>query len=284
MTGRQPPHKDQRGTSAGDGTSVSSATGAGSAAAPLGAPCWVSLTARDLASAEKFYGTVLGWEFRSTTLGERFAVAETDGRPLATIGAVAGDMQVAVGWTPFFAVAQADEATARIRERSATVALGPVSFASGRAVLAADRDGAGFGVWDGRLPGGWQSWDDGGPVVVRLRTRDAFESAIFYGGVLEWTDEGDGRCVVAYEYERAEVVVRNYGNVVARISSGAVEAAPDPAIRPHWAVHFAVDDVAARVEAVQAQGGTVIGTGTGPAGPWADLRDPDGGLFTVFSR
>jgi predicted enzyme related to lactoylglutathione lyase len=284
MTGRQPAQRDQHAAGAAGGTNPSGGASAGSADVARGAPCWVSLTARDLAAAEKFYGTVLGWEFRSTTLGERFAVAETDGRPIATIGAVAGDMQVAVGWTPFFAVTQADEATARIRERSATVALGPVSFASGRAALAADRDGAVFGVWDGRLPGGWQSWHDRGPVVVRLRTRDAFESAIFYGGVLEWADEDDGCCSVSYEYERAEVVVHSRGDVVARISSGAVEAAPDPTIRPHWAVHFAVDDVAARIEAARELGAAVLASGTGPTGLWADLRDPDGGLFTVFAR
>lgn len=278
MTGRQPSNADQHEPSAVVGTDK------GSSDVARGAPCWVTLTARDLAGAEKFYGTVLGWEFRSTTLGERFAVAETDGRPVATIGAVAGDMQVAVGWTPFFAVAQADEATARIRERSATVALGPVSFASGRAALAADRDGAVFGVWDGRLPGGWQSWHDRGPVVVRLRTRDAFEAAIFYGGVLEWAGEDPDCCSVSYDYERAEVVVRSRSDVVARISSGAVGAAPDPTIRPRWAVHFAVDDVAARLDAARALGATVLATGTGPAGHWADVRDPDGGLFTVFSR
>ncbi len=282
MTGRQSADTDQGATS---GASMSDGTTTSAADVVRGAPCWVSLTARDLAAAEKFYGTVLGWEFRSTTLGERFAVAVTDGRPIATIGAVAGDMQVAVGWTPFFAVAQADEATARIRERSATVALGPVSFASGRAVLAADRDGAVFGVWEGRLPGGWQSWHDRGPVVVRLRTRDSFEAAIFYGGVLQWAEEGEGCCTVSYEEDRAEVVVRSCGDAVARISSGAIEAAPDPAIRPHWAVHFAVDDVDVRVEAARSLGGTVIAAGTaGPAGAWADLRDPDGGLFTVFSR
>jgi predicted enzyme related to lactoylglutathione lyase len=269
MTGRQPANADQHATTLD---------------VARGAPCWVSLTARDLAAAEKFYGTVLGWEFRSTTLGERFAVAIRDGRPCATIGAVASDMQFAVVWTPFFAVPQADEAAARIRERSATVALGPVSFASGRAVVAADRDGAVFGVWDGRLPGGWESWHDQGPVIVRLHTRDAFEAAIFYGGVLQWADEDPDGCTVAYDDEGAEVVVRNRGDVVARISSGAVEAAPDPAIRPHWAVHFAVEDVDARVEAARALGGTLVATGTGAAGPWADLRDPDGGLFTVFSR
>lgn len=250
--------------------------------APRGAPCWVSLTARDLGASEKFYGSVLGWEFRATTLGEDFAIALKDGRPVAAIGAVAGDMQVAVVWTPYFAVTQADEAAARIRERGATIALGPVSFASGRAVLAADRDGAVFGVWDGRLPVGWETWHDQGPVVVGLRTRDAFEAAIFYGGVLQWADGTPDTCTVAYEHD--EVVVRSRGSIVARLGSGAVEAAPDPTLRPHWAVEFAVDDVQARVEAARALGGAVVGRGTAAAGPYAELRDPDGGLFTVVTR
>jgi predicted enzyme related to lactoylglutathione lyase len=249
--------------------------------APRGAPCWVNLTARGLESAEKFYGTVLGWEFRSTSLGEAFAVALKDGRPVAGIGAVASDVQFAVAWTPYFAVAQADEAAARVRERSATVALGPVSFASGRAVVAADRDGAVFGLWDGRLPGGWEPHHDHGPVVVRLRTRDAFEAAIFYGGVLGWADPASG-CTVSYEHD--EVVVRTGANVVARLTSGAVDAAPDPLVRPHWEVLFAVQDIEPCVRATEDLDGTVVATGTSREHLWARLRDPDGGLFTVVAR
>ncbi|GAA3071533.1 hypothetical protein GCM10020254_14150 [Streptomyces goshikiensis] len=45
----------------------------------FGAPCWVSLMARDLASAQEFYGAVLGWEFRPTRLGEQFSVAMYEG-------------------------------------------------------------------------------------------------------------------------------------------------------------------------------------------------------------
>ncbi|MBY8878383.1 VOC family protein [Streptomyces sp. PLK6-54] len=250
--------------------------------APRGAPCWVSLTARDLQEAEKFYGAVLGWEFRSTSLGEHFVVALRNGKPVAGIGAVATDLQFAVVWTPYFAVPQVDDAAARIRERSATIALGPVAFASGRAVVAADRDGAVFGVWDGRLPGGWEAWHERGPVVVRLRTRDAFEAAIFYGGVLQWADGRPDGCTVSYENE--EVVVRSGSSVVARLGSGAVEAAPDPVLRPHWAVQFAVDDVAHRAEAAQALGGTLISSGTSGQGEYAELRDPDGGLFTIIGR
>lgn len=262
---------------------ASGADGAGTRDPARGAPCWVSLAARDLEAPEKFYGSVLGWEFRATTLGERFAVALSDGRPVAGIAALAADLQVAVAWTPYFAVRQADEAAARIRERSATVALGPLAFsASGRAVLAADRDGAVFGVWDGRMPGGWQTWRDEGPVVLRLRTRDAFEAAIFYGGVLEWADKRPDACAVAYEND--EVVVRSRGSVVARLGSGAVEAAPDPTVRPHWSVQFRVADVDECVMAARALGGTVVDHGSTASGDYADLRDPDGGRFTVLGE
>jgi predicted enzyme related to lactoylglutathione lyase len=246
---------------------------------PRGAPCWAQLTARDLRSAEKFYGSVLGWDFRNTTLGDHFAVALSSGRPVAGIAGLATDLQIAVGWTPYFFVPQLDEAAARIRERSATVALGPVAFASGRALLAADRDGAVFGVWDGRLPTGWETWNDQGPITLRLRTRDAFEAAIFYGGVLTWADGSPDHCTVDYEHE--EVVVRSRGAVVARLSSGAVEAAPDPAIRPHWDVQFTVADLDAAVAAARDLGGALVKRGTSPVGDYAELRDPEGGLFTA---
>ncbi|WP_371540557.1 MULTISPECIES: VOC family protein [unclassified Streptomyces] len=244
-----------------------------------GAPCWVNLTARDLVAAQDFYGAVMSWEFRPAKLGEEFSVALLDGAPVAGIGALAPALGVAVAWTPFFAVADAEVATARIRERSGTVAIGPVSLVSGRGALAADLDGAVFGIWEGQLLSGWEAWRDSTPAWLRLRTRDAFDAAIFYGGVLDWASGLPGSCEV--EYEQDEVVLRSGGHVVARLSSGALEAARDPAVRPHWQVHFPVPDVPACVEAALANGGTLVARQATPSGAEATLRDPDGGLFTV---
>jgi predicted enzyme related to lactoylglutathione lyase len=117
--------------------------------------------------------------------------------------------------------------------------------------------------------------------VLRLRTRDAFEAAIFYGGVLKWADDSPGGCTV--DYENDEVVVRSRGRVVARLGSGAVEAAPDPTLRPHWNVQFAVPDVGRCVDAARAAGGSVVAHGELYSGLYAELRDPDGALFTVTS-
>ncbi|URM92432.1 VOC family protein [Streptomyces sp. MRC013] len=256
------------------------ATGSGAAAtssgALYGAPCWVSLMTRDLEAAHDFYGAVMGWEFRPARLGKDFSVALSGGRVVAGMGALASAFHVAVAWTPYFAVRNADVTAGRIRERSGTVAVGPVAFALGRGALAADRDGAVFGIWEGELPTGWGEGWPTAPAWVRLHTRDAFEAAIFYGEVLDWACGRAGHCDV--EYEGDEVVLRGTGRAVARLSSGALEAAPDPAIRPRWQVHFPVTDVEGRVAAALRHGGTVV---SHEPGVQATLRDPDGGLFTL---
>jgi predicted enzyme related to lactoylglutathione lyase len=244
----------------------------------FGAPCWVSLTSRDTQATEDFYHAVLGWQWRSAALEDRFRIALQDGAPVAGIAGVATMWQVAVAWTPYFAVPSADEAAARARERGGTSAVGPLSFPPGRAALLADRDGATFGIWEGELPTDWNAWRRVAPAFIKLHTRDAFDAAIFYGEVLEWASGRPGCCEVRYEGN--EVVLRSRGVVVARISSGALEAAPDPAIRPHWQVHFAVPDVAACVKAVEEHGGTVLRQDENEA----VLRDPDGAQFTVTLR
>lgn len=245
-----------------------------------GAPCWVSLMARDLRAAERFYAGVFGWEFRPTRLGEEFSVAFSDGAPVAGIGAVAPRFAVAVAWTPYFAVPDADLAAARIRERSATLAVGPLRFGRGRAALAADREGAVFGIWEGSVLADWSVGKGGAPAWLELRTRNAFDSAIFYAEVLDWASEEPDCCQVSYEDEH--VVLSHRGVTVARLSGGAVEAAPDPQIRPRWHVHFRVPDLEEAVETAQRLGGTTVsGVESSGNGRSVILRDPEGGLFTV---
>lgn len=239
--------------------------------------------ARDLEAAQDFYGAVFGWEFRPTRLGEEFSVAFHDGAPVAGIGALARSLAVAVAWIPYFAVDDADATAARIRERSATVAVGPLTFGTGRAALAADREGAVFGIWQGRTIPDSSVGRDQAPAWLELRTRDAFDAAIFYGEVLDWAGERPGCCQVTYEDDH--VVLRHGGDTVAQLTGGAVEAAPDPQIRPRWHVHFSVPDFDVAIATATRLGGSVVSpVGTSGADRLATLRDPDGGLFTVTAR
>ncbi|MGW2086788.1 VOC family protein [Streptomyces sp. NPDC001880] len=244
------------------------------------APCWVNLMTRDLESAQEFYAAVLGWTFRPGKLGQEFSVAQRGDVPVAGIGAVATAYRVAVAWTPYFAVADVDAAASRIRERSGTVAVGPMALGKGRGALAADRDGAVFGIWERVEPAASPPAPDiHSHAWLRLHTRNAFDAAIFYGEVLDWASGRPGGCEVSYEKD--EVIVDCDGLRLARISSGAVEAAPDPLVRPHWQVHFPVTDVPATVAAARENGGSLVEEQTLPEGSEATLLDPDGGLFTV---
>ncbi|MBL1089918.1 VOC family protein [Streptomyces sp. NPDC001739] len=251
-----------------------------SAVAVRGTPCWVSLTTHDLRRAQDFYAQVLGWTFRPGGLGEEFTVALTDGRPIAGVTALAADWQVSVAWTPYFAVASANDAAGRIRERGATIAVGPLRLGAGRVALAADRDGAVFGVWEGHTPA-WAIGRGSAPVYLDLRTRDAFDATIFYAEVLDWASEEPGGVEVAYEH--GEVLVRDGSQVVATVRGGVMEAAPDPHIRPRWHVQFPVEDVEKVAAAAIAAGGqaTHLTPPADPAVAQALIRDPDGGLFTV---
>ncbi|QNE78858.1 VOC family protein [Streptomyces finlayi] len=253
------------------------------ATAPLtgpAAPCWVNLMTHDLDAAQYFYGAVLGWTFRPSRMGREYVVARRDDVPVAGMVPGASAYQVAVAWIPYFAVNDADTTTARIRERSGTVAVGPLSFGKGRAALASDRDGAVFGVWERTAPSTTPPTPaDHSHAWLRLRTRNAFDAAIFYGEVLDWASGDPGSCEVAYVKD--EVLVRCEGRPLARISSGAVESAPDPLVRPHWQVQFPVADVETTVAAAVEHGGSLVERRPVPHGREATLRDPDGGLFTV---
>ncbi|MGW6563799.1 VOC family protein [Streptomyces sp. NPDC054975] len=236
--------------------------------------------ARDLGAAETFYGGVFGWEFRPTRLGEEFSVALSEGAPVAGIGALAPRLAVAVAWTPYFAVDDADLTASRIRERSATVAVGPLRFGTGRAALASDREGAVFGIWEGEVIPDWSVGKGGAPAWLELRTRNAFDAAIFYAEVLDWAGERPNACQVSYEDDH--VVLSHGGSTVARLHGGAVEDAPDPQVRPRWHVHFRVPDIDDAVAAAVRLGGTTASP-VQPSGNGRSvaLRDPDGGLFTV---
>jgi predicted enzyme related to lactoylglutathione lyase len=253
-----------------------------SAHAIRGAPCWVSLMTRDLTTAEAFYQAVLGWEYRPGFQPD-YSLALVNGVPVAGIGALSTAMGSPISWTSYFAVDSADQAADRIRERGATVGVGPLKFGKSRVAWAVDPAGAVFGLWEGEIHPDWRvGRTNGAPAWLELRTRDAFASAIFYGEVFQWKTDDPEQYDVRYEHDR--VILRIAGRSVAGLIGGGIEAAPEPQFRPQWHVYFCVPDVEKAVQRAQAAGGTVTAPPAGsPFGPVAMLRDPDGGLFTVTS-
>ncbi|MFG3410409.1 VOC family protein [Streptomyces sp. NPDC048142] len=170
----------------------------------------------------------------------------------------------------------ADATADRVRERGATIAVGPLALGQGRAVLAADRDGATFGFWEGNAPA-WSVGHDSAPARLDLHTRDVFESATFYSEVFGWA-RPPGGCTL--DYAETSIVVQASGHNVATLRA----TVPDPQDQARWITDFHVQDTGRAVEAAIAAGGQPspllpeCGTGTGTT---CGIRDPGGALFTV---
>lgn len=247
-----------------------------------GAPCWVNLMVADLDVARAFYGEVLGWRFRSSSLDEHFLVATAEGDPVAGIATRRPGLAPASVWTPYFAVRDADATAARIRERGATVAVGPMALGDGRVGLAADRDGATFGFWEGYTLA-WSPGEGRAPTRLDLQTRDVFDAAVFYGEVLGWAGEED----IDVIYRDDHVLVKLRDRAILSLRGGGVQTSPLAHLRPRWLVNFAVDDVERAVSAAMSAGGrrpqpsSTVWTAKGFS---RTLQDPDGGLFTLAHR
>ncbi|MFD0277919.1 VOC family protein [Kitasatospora sp. NPDC127111] len=245
-------------------------------------PCWVSLMARDLDAAKAFYGPLLGWDFEPGP--DRFGPyvhAVAGGEAVAGLGVASGGLAIPVSWTAYFGTESADEAADAVRERGATLAVGPLPFDEGRMALAADPAGAVFGIWEGPLGRARRLDLPGAPVWIELRTPDPFAAALFYGAVFRWDGRDPERFEVNWEHDR--VVLRAEGHSVAAL---AKEQAGGPAgMPPHWEVSFSVPDTDASLALAEELGGSAVGPAfDSPYGRVARLQDPEGGRFAVISK
>jgi predicted enzyme related to lactoylglutathione lyase len=236
----------------------------------------------DLGAARAFYGEVLGWSFRCSSLDEQFLVALADGDPVAGIGTRGPGAAPTAVWTPYFAVGDADGTAARIRERGGTVAVGPMAMGDGRVSLAADRDGAAFGFWEGSTLA-WSPGAGRAPTRLDLQTRDVFDAAVFYGEVLGWA-AAEG---IDVAYRDDHVLVKLEDRVILSMRGGGVQTSPLAHLRPRWLVNFAVDDIERAVSSAMSAGGSR--PQPSPAN-WTSkgfsrtLQDPDGSLFSLTHR
>ncbi|MEY9948316.1 VOC family protein [Kitasatospora sp. GAS1066B] len=244
-----------------------------------GTPCWVSLLVNDLERAKAFYGALLGWSFTPgpTELGA-YVRASLQGAKVAGIGLAPRQPALPTEWTTYFAVDNADEVSARVRECGGTVAVGPLqSEAAGRLAVAADLSGAFFGLWEGQDHLGWEVvGEPGAPVWSELVTNDEPLAAAFYGSVL-------GRSVVeadpsAVARGEEDATLRVEGHRVAGLKQ-TTDLRDGP---PRWRIYFAVADVDLTVRQCLALGGALlVQAHDTPYGRVARLADPEGGRFSV---
>lgn len=264
-----------------------------------GVPCWVDTSQPDPEAVLDFYGGLFGWEL-TDEMPEgsegRYFMARLHGGDVAAVGSAPPGSPPTPTWNTYIAVADADDAAAKVRAAGGTVVMEPFDIMdAGRMAVFADPEGAVFSVWQARDMIGAKVVNEAGSLNFNgLNTHDAGAAKAFYGAVFGWTtlDVGGGMemwTLPGYgdDLERDNPDLRKmvaesggppgFEDVVASI-------APIPADQPdapaHWSVTFAVDDADATAARAAELGGTVV---VPPLdAPWVRmsvLADPGGASF-----
>ncbi|MET8812547.1 VOC family protein [Streptomyces sp. NPDC004549] len=244
-----------------------------------GTPCWVDLMAQDQQAALDFYRDLLGWQ---GTAGPAefggYAVCELLGKPVAGIGpamAPEGMPEPPTVWTGYLASTDAEATQDQIVAAGGTLLVPVMDVGTlGRMLVAADPQGAVFGVWQpGDFFGAGVVNEPGALIWNELHTTDVEAAAAFYGDAF-------GIDIVPADgvdsYWELHVGDRTVG--------GATLLANDPPnTPPHWLTYFAVDDVDSTVDALVKRGGTVLAPPFDMvAGRMTVVADPQGAPFALI--
>jgi len=243
---------------------------------PDGTPIWFELNARDGTRASAFYAAAIGWTVDASPAAEHggYRIATSPaGEGVAGIATPPPDAPSIPGWSIYFAVADTDQAAARIRSLGGAIAFGPMDIPGvGRFAIATDPQGVAFLIMKGASPEDSTAFKSipgqiGHGVWIELATPDPDGAIAFYGALFGWTREG----------------AMPMGELGDYVFLGAGEARPGAVMPSHdapprWLPYFHVADIDAAVAAAQAQGGALLeGPHPIPGGDFsAHLADPDG--------
>jgi predicted enzyme related to lactoylglutathione lyase len=256
----------------------STASAASGASAPFaeGAPCWVDAQLSDVEAGKRFYGDLFGWTFEAAYSTPRIprvprdprdATAERsssvwayrDGESVAAL-VPKRDGRMPTVWTVYFATPDAAALVERIRTAGGQVITEAVPVDSlGTPVLAADPQGAVFGLWQpDSHPGFGRHHEPGSFCWAELYDREPADD--FYEEVFDSGRQPDvGRAAVSDVFP--------------------VE------MPPHFLVHFGVPECEAALETVQRLGGRVQKAPFDTSyGRVAVVTDNQGASFAVLQR
>ncbi|WP_199808291.1 VOC family protein [Streptomyces sp. NRRL S-1022] len=229
-----------------------------------GVPCWVDAELPDVEAGKRFYGELFGWTFEAAYGSSVWA--RLDGDLVASL-APKTDGRMPTVWTVSFATADAGALGRRITAAGGQMVMAPFPVGDlGTAALAADPEGAVFGLWQpGTHTGFGRRREPGTFVWAELYTRDTAAANAFYGGLFHDALFGTG---AAPDFGRADVT--------------DVFPAEMP---PHFLVHFRVADLADALGTVQRLDGRVQAPPFETSyGRVAVVTDNQGASFALLQR
>jgi uncharacterized protein len=245
--------------------------------------CWPELATTDADSAKDLYGSLFGWTFgdESGDSGTPYAIARLAGRDVAALYALQRSQTVRgvhPSWSPYAAVANADESALRVKVLGGTIFGAPFDVGkNGRMAIVKDPQGATLCLWEARAHPGAQIIGELGSLCwAELATTDTTAAGHFYASLFGWS------------LKKQETGARVYTELWKgpRPAGGMmeVEKGRGPAA-PAWGVYFRVADCDAAVSKALALGARLF---RGPddiekVGRYAFLADREGATFAVMA-
>ncbi|MFJ2719676.1 VOC family protein [Streptomyces sp. NPDC091412] len=230
-----------------------------------GVPCWVDAQLPDVEAGKRFYGELFGWSFAEETYGGSVP-ARLEGEPVAALSPKT-DGRMPTVWTVYFATPDVRTLAERIRAAGGQVVTPPARVDGlGTAALAADPEGAVFGLWQPDSHQGFGRRHEPGTFAwAQLYARDTEAANVFYGGLFHDALFGAG----------AEP---DFGR-------SAVSDVFPPEMPPHFLVHFRVAGTEAALGAVVRLGGRVqVPPFRTSYGNVAVVADNQGASFALLER
>ncbi|HEX5969877.1 MAG TPA: VOC family protein [Intrasporangium sp.] len=256
--------------------------------------CWVDLEADDVDEGTGFYGVLFGWTFVEAAVEGRYLIAQRDGQDAAGLAQRRQDPGGGgAAWSTYISVRDITQAVDRVVQAGGRITKSPVDLVDAAVTASCvDPEGVAFRLWQARgrqgaqvanTPGAWNFSD--------LLTADPSAAVGFYGGVFGWVFDDLGFATMIRQPGYGDHLAATSDPGIRERQSGdtappgfadafgwLVVAQED---HPHWHVTFTVadrDDAAASAERLGAS--VVSSTDT----EWtrdAQLRDPQGAVFTV---
>ncbi|MGW1145282.1 VOC family protein [Streptomyces sp. NPDC002454] len=241
-----------------------------------GVPCWAEAMLPDLAAGKRFYGELFGWTFESGGYARAF-------HRKRSVGALVHkrDGRMPTVWTVYFAAPDLAGTVRRVHAAGGRVVAGPQPAGDGSAALAADPEGAVFGLWHSV---GHPGFDRQQQVMsfcwAEVYARDAAVVDPFYAAVFGYgaTDLGEGGQLRVWS--PAGSAPGPDAAVAGRILIG--DSFP-PEMPSHFLVYFRVPDCDAAAATVVRLGGRVqLAPTDTPYGRIAVFADDQGADFGVL--
>ncbi|MCX4246650.1 5'-nucleotidase C-terminal domain-containing protein [Paraliomyxa miuraensis] len=235
--------------------------------AATGTPCWAALGTSSVADAKRFYGAVFGWEFEVEPGGT--TVAKANGQPVARIDELSKGAATRPGWMPYFASCDVGLAADRLQALGGKVLADPVEVSPGsRLLLAADRSGAAFGLWQREGLGAFAPDAKVGTVCWReVVAPDVDAAEAFYGALLGLEVRPFLGLGESYD------LLRRGNKPVCRLTQGDGTGS--------WTHHFLVANVEETVKQIKASGGSIVEHEGTPFAKIVTVADPWGAKFAI---